>query len=519
MHNFKVLLKNSFNTLVGRFRGKKNMTTKKATMLLIVGIIALYAIYFFQAYTMIDGFATYHVEKMALFHACTTSLSVVLILGIMRTTAANKSSDSDLLLSLPIKKVYIILAKTIGYYAFDFAFMLILFTPFLINYLILIGFNATILLGGILITFLLPLLSVGISYVLSFIFNRIFNKFKSANLLKSIVLILIFTLILILLLFKTSSYNPEKMVDMEAFFADRFFANLLLQFMFTLQPLKLLYILLITILPFVLGVVCYTFTYGKSFSQYHSKNTNLKFGKNKGSLNLLLKKELSFYVATPGYILNTIIGPVLALTLSLYLCFAGLNELNNLFGGFLSTNNLPLMLSILFCGLVATANISASSISLEGKSFWILKSSPIKENELFLSKALTHIIIIAPFMLLSSIVTTIVFQFSLLQFLQIILPCLILTAALAFGGIYFNLKLPNFNWEDPTKVVKQGLPVLLSMVLSFVLTVIPIFLLIAFGDALAQAFLFIIPIAVYVVVLVLFALLLFTKGKKIFNKI
>ena len=67
MRNLGILLKNSFNLLVGKIRGKKNITTKKATVLLIVGIIALYVIYFFQAYTMVDGFHTFHVEKMALF--------------------------------------------------------------------------------------------------------------------------------------------------------------------------------------------------------------------------------------------------------------------------------------------------------------------------------------------------------------------------------------------------------------------------------------------------------------------
>ena len=134
-------LKNNFNTLVGRIRGKKNITTKRATMLLIVGIVALYAVYFFQAYTMVDGFAVYHVEKMALFHACTTSLSIVMILGLMRTTSSDKATDSDLLLSLPIKKIDIILSKTLGYYLFDFVFGFIMLTPFLINYQILIGFN------------------------------------------------------------------------------------------------------------------------------------------------------------------------------------------------------------------------------------------------------------------------------------------------------------------------------------------------------------------------------------------
>ena len=518
MHNLGILLKNSFNVLVGRIRGKKNITTKKATMLLILGVIALYALYFFQSYTMVDGFKQFNVEKLALFHACITSSSVVLILGIMRTTQLEKASDSDLLLSLPIKKLDIILSKTVGYYLFDFVLNFILLTPFIITWQIIIGFNLTILVGGLLLAILLPFLSVGISFILSFVFSRIFNKFKSSNLIKSIVLVLLFTLILVLLLFKTTNYNPEKMTNLNAFFADRFFANLLLNFMYSLKVLSVVYVILICLGTFVFGVLLYLITFGKSFTKYHSKNTNLKFGNNKRALSLLIKKELTFYASTPGYIINTIIGPVLTLTLSLYLCFSGLNELNSLLGGFLTTDNLPFMLAILFGGLVATANISASSISMEGKNFWILKSSPINENELLLSKALTHIILVSPFMTLAGIIVSLSFGFTFLQFLTVLSPCLLLTCILAFGGTYINLTLPNFDWEDPTKVVKNSLATLLSMVLGFVLTLIPVALMLLISS-LSQQVIILITIGTYIIFTIVFAVLLFVNGKKIFNKI
>ena len=103
MHNLKILLKNNFNMLVGKLKGKKNITTQKATGLLIIGIIALYALYFFQAYTMIDGFAAYNVEKLALFHACITATSVILILGIMRSAMSNSNSDVPSEIALNVK--------------------------------------------------------------------------------------------------------------------------------------------------------------------------------------------------------------------------------------------------------------------------------------------------------------------------------------------------------------------------------------------------------------------------------
>ena len=89
---------------------------------------------------------------------------------------------------------------------------------------------------------------------------------------------------------------------------------------------------------------------------------------------------------------------------------------------------------------------------------------------------------------------------------------------MAFGGTYINLKLPNFDWEDPTKVVKNSLATLLSMVLGMVSTLIPIALMLIF-TSLTQNTIILITLLTYAASLSFFTAILFVNGKKLFNKI
>ena len=120
MYNLRILLKNNYNLLIGRLFGKKqNVSSISATLFLVLGVLALLAMYTLQAYGMYRDLSIVHLEKVCLFHAILTSLSVIVVIGIMRYSATPKNDDTDFLLSLPIKKRDIILSKTLNKYLFD----------------------------------------------------------------------------------------------------------------------------------------------------------------------------------------------------------------------------------------------------------------------------------------------------------------------------------------------------------------------------------------------------------------
>lgn len=519
MNNLKILLKNELNLLIGRVRGKQaKMSTFTAGILLGVGIVGLLALYSFQAYTMMDAFHKMGVEKIAVFHGLTTALTVAVIIGVIRISAKSKSSDTELLLSMPIKKSTILIVKTISKYVFDFFFVFMLLAPYLVLYLIFAGFDVMFLITGLLIVLLLPLMSLGISYIMDFVTTRLFNKIRIGGLLKSIFSVFVFATVLVLLFIKTSTYGTVQFTTMEEFFADRPITNTLLKVLFERDSLSIVVFLSITIIPFVFGLFLYSLNYGKDFQGYVGKNKIYSFKSSKSGFANMFKKEITYYASTPAYLINTIIGPVMILVLSIMIASMGVDKIVGYLGISLSTDLIVGFLVLLFIGCISMTYISSCSISLEGRKFWILKSSPINEKTLFIAKAFTNFIIVEPFVVLASIILFIALKFSFLQFLCLLFVPTLFTILISFGGLLINIWLPRFDWEREEQVVKQGLSPLLTMIYGLVLTCIPIALYLVF-DIVQFATLFMISISIYIVLLLFVTWALFTVGVKRFRKL
>lgn len=519
MYNFRILLKNNYNLLIGRLFGKKNnISSVSATFLLILCVLGLLALYTLQAYGMFRDFSTMNLEKVAIFHAILTSISVVLVIGIMRFSANTKNDDTDFLLSLPIKKRDIILSKTLNKYIFDFFFVFLLFAPYLVLYFVFTGFNLTLLILGILYMFLLPLLSVGISYICNFVITRLYNRLKIGNLLKSFTLILLFVLVMALMLTKTFTYGNIDIANLDSYFADRPICNLVLQYLFSPNLGNILLVVCGTILPFILGLVLYSLNYGKTFSRYSSNSKILKFEDGKSSLKMLYKKELFSYASTPAYIINTIIGAICILVISVFICTLGYEGICNYLGLPLQKSYIVFILVMVYGFMLATAPISASSISLEGKNIWLLKSSPINEKTLFLSKILVHLSILEPCVLIGGIMLCISLKLSFLGCLTIFVVPTLINLIIAFGGLLINLWQPKLDFDDETKVVKQSLSVLLTMVFGMVLSIFPYLISLLFVNV-GIGSLIVISSIIYLVILTAIIIVLFSYGVKKFRKL
>lgn len=519
MRNLSILFKNNFNMLIGRLFGKKQRPSKiVGALLLTIGAIAIIALYSLQAYSMFVGLGALNLQRVCIFHAVLTSLSVILIIGIMRSSANQRHSDSDFLLSLPLKKSEIIISKTLNKYLFDLFFAFLTFAPYMVLYLVLAEFNLSLLLLGIVYILIAPLLSVGISYICDFVITRLFNRIKLGSLLKSFVILILFVLVMGLMIVKTSTYGTADFTNLDAYFADRPISNFILNFLFSPNFVNIVIVLLGAFVPFILGTFLYTLNYGKTFNAYSSNKKTLDFKERKSSLGMLYKKELFSYASMPAYIINTIIGVIVILVLAVFIGITGYDGISSLFGATLSKPLLCGLVAIAFSAMVATCQISSVSISLEGKNLWLLKSSPINEKALFISKALVHLTIILPCVILASIIVTFALQLNFLQFLMVFTIPIFATLICAFSGILINLWLPLLDFEDEVKVIKQSMSVLLSMVFGILVAILPFGIYKLFSTLSINA-IFAISAGIYLLILTTIISLLFTLGVKLFRKL
>ena len=142
----------------------------------------------------------------------------------------------------------------------------------------------------------------------------------------------------------------------------------------------------------VLAFVAFSWLIARVFKSINSKLSAVRSrgGYKLRSLNAgfsfgaLLKKELRMYFSSAVYVMNSSFGLILMVALSVAAVVMGGDKLMKflaipIVGGYIRAL-LPLLVPAMLCLLLSTCNLSASSISLDGNRFWVVKSLLISER-------------------------------------------------------------------------------------------------------------------------------------------
>lgn len=177
-------------------------------------------------------------------------------------------------------------------------------------------------------------------------------------------------------------------------------------------------------------------------------------------LRAMIKKEVVHFVSSPAYMLNIGLGLLIMPALGIYILIKkddvkGLvSLLPMLIPG--SGECVPVALLAALCMIIAMCCFTAPSISLEGKSLWLMKSFPIDPHMVLRAKKITHMLLIS----LPVVMTCVLVSFALS--LPAGTAVLLLLCALSFAylssatGILINLRHPCFTWTSETQPIKQG---------------------------------------------------------------
>lgn len=189
----------------------------------------------------------------------------------------------------------------------------------------------------------------------------------------------------------------------------------------------------------------------------------------------MCRRELSRYFSCTIYALNSSIGMVLLLAFSVLLAFGGANAITAYAGevdvGSMLRAALPLILAM-FVSITCT---TSASLSLEGRSRWIMCSLPVRSIDVFRSKMAVNLSVIAPFTLASVVLLAIAMCVSGLGLaLMLVVPtayaCFISTL-----GMYMNVRFPRYDWTSEYYAVKGGaISVLATTGLGVLCSVVPL---------------------------------------------
>lgn len=382
------------------------------------------------------------------------------------------SSDTDLLLSMPIKKRYVVLSKIVSlYFTTQFTSILIMI-PFGTVYAIYAQPKLAFYLVLILVMLISDLAFVCLGTLIGFLVGLVISGRKNKSLLQTIITMILLFAFLILYYRFSSSIE----VDMENEEALAILANSMIglkdKVVTYIYPVRfaylalmgdyinILWLVLISIIPLILLTLIIDYKYLEMLTLFNKsyRNANFKLGNQErvDAYKTLIKKDLRTIFSNPMIAMNTAIAPLMTAFMILVLNFS-------LGGGeeALNMSSPILYFCIFFSGMYT---MGACLISLEGKQFEIIKSAPLTPRVILSSKLLFSFLMAAPFALLSSIIILFISDFNIYYTLISLISMLGMYYFTSCVGLIVNVKRPQFNWDNPIKVVKQSASVLISMV-------------------------------------------------------
>jgi ABC-2 type transport system permease protein len=187
----------------------------------------------------------------------------------------------------------------------------------------------------------------------------------------------------------------------------------------------------------------------------------------------LYEKELRRYFSSVIYVVNTGFGMVLLTVFSFAVLFVSQDKIDALLGMEGSVNLLKDYLPEIVSFCVSMTCISASSISLEGKNIWLLKSLPLPAKKIFHSKIAVNLTMTVPFAVADGILLSLGFKLSYGEIASILLFPVSVSLYISIAGIYFNLLFPKLDWTTEVAVIKQSMAVVVTMFSGMAVSFLP----------------------------------------------
>ncbi len=471
-----------FSSMVGKgTRGKKG-NSKGIIALYIVLFVYLFAVFALMFYGTSDmlfaafapmGISWLGFSLIGIAATCFGVLGTVFLTNSMLYGA----KDNELLLSMPIKPAHIIFSRIFTLYIMNFIYEAMIILPCFTAYIVRGNLYSEVIFSAVVILFVLPLLSLAVSLVLGFLVALVSGRMKNKSLV-TVILSVAFIAVYFYAVTQMQNYLTMLVANGEAI-AENIKAFVypiyLLGLAGTGDLVRLLIFTLLAVAAF--AVVC--FIVCKSFIKLATTKKGGKQAiyrekahKAQSAFGALLAKELAHFWASPTYLMNAGIGSIMMLIGAVALIIYG-SDLNAVFAAlpFLA-EIVPLIAAAAICMISSMNFITAPSVSLEGKSIWLLRSLPVSPVRVLQSKLALHMLVSGVPSLILSVVCVVIFPMDIVC--AVLLPVLSVVLNLLFAGIGLaaNLKHPNFDWTSEVVPVKQGFSVLLAMLAGMGITML-----------------------------------------------
>ncbi|NMA86320.1 MAG: ABC transporter permease [Tissierellia bacterium] len=498
MKKLKALIITDLNTSFGlsafkyKFKDKKEATRM---VILFIALLSLLPTYIMLIKGLKELYLAYnHIGQGPAFllNGFVYSQIIVLIFGIIFIMSKYYfANDLNILVPLPIEAKNIIGAKFITAMISEYLTIFPIILPFIFIYGINGKEGLLYWLYSLILIFFIPIIPLALVSIIIMLFMRFTNIKGKKDQLRVIGYILLL-IILLGFQFKIQSLAQDSLLQGEDFFLSLAEdSNLLVRKIGMFFPwamwgtlaLSSAYSIsgLLNIILFIgSSILVFFITLGLSeklffkglignleVNRSKSKEVHIKdYSKPRPSFLAIGLKEIKMLFRTPIYLMNSVMGVIIIPIIFLMSYYMDGGTFDGRFDGILEGHIVSIMGAGMIIFLSGINGVGSTTFSREGKNFWLQRVLPIKVKDQIFGRILAALII----QIIGIIALLVSFYFmiklSLENIFWITFLGLLGSIVMTEIGMIVDIFRPMLNWDNPQKVMKQNLNVLITMGIS-----------------------------------------------------
>ena len=476
----KALIKKQFRELFqSYFQNRK--TGKARSRGAIIGMFVLFAVVMlamcalFAALAFSLGVAMLPQGQDWLYFSIMSLLAIFLgVFGSVFNTYTTlyNAKDNDLLLAMPIPPAKLLASRLIGVYVLGLMYEAEVMLPAIIVYWLLVPVNAARILCPIALMLVLSLFVLSLCCVLGWVVALISARLKNKSFITVFVSLVFFALYYVFI-FKANTYLQQITQHTDDV------ARAMRSWLYPFYQMGLagagngLSLAIIALISAALFAVVY-FVLSRSFLRIVTANRGEKKAvyrekpvKAAGVKAALLRREFKHFTASATYMLNCGLGLIMMLVAAVLVVIKAPQIRPVLSRLFLENPPFirltPVVLAGITMSIVGMNAVTAPSVSLEGRSLWLVQSLPVTARNVLDAKQMMHLALVLPVSVLMSLCLCLVLQMPIAQCVLVIAICVLSVCLSSAGGLALNLLRPNLNWTNEGVPIKQSMPVFIAL--------------------------------------------------------
>jgi ABC-2 type transport system permease protein len=187
----------------------------------------------------------------------------------------------------------------------------------------------------------------------------------------------------------------------------------------------------------------------------------------------LFRRELRRLGSSPSYMLNAGLGLAFIVAAAVFLVAARARMAMILLQLGLYGGEAAAAAALVSCMIGGMVLFTASSVSLEGRTIWILRSLPVGTRDILRAKLRLSFRLTGPCVLLFSLAALWLVKPDPVSAAGLLAAPLLFTALAGNLGLMENLRHVNLDWINEAQPVKQGAAVIYTMLLLWALSIGP----------------------------------------------